>query len=261
MLVGRPPGGALSTPDDGARHVQVGGGLSAARKNERVQRPDLLTQIVAPPLQPVDAGLHDAQRLPGRIVGQGCGQVGPQVEQLVLDQPQRLVKGFGQVAAAGDHAEHRVGFVHLAVGLDPQVGLGRERHVRQAGLAGVAGSGVDPGQLHHGFSLTMVARGRRWVWQTRSGAALSSPSGRVRSRLDRLFRFGHGVTESESAQWFWLQLRQRRQRVEERSASVDQRRGDVGHGDVHAGDDRGRRHHHRRSGEDPLHPELVRVAG
>ena len=46
-------------------------------------------------------------------------------------------------------AELGVGLVDVGVGLQAQVVLGGDAHVAQAGLAGVAGAGVDPGEVDH----------------------------------------------------------------------------------------------------------------
>ena len=57
-------------------------------------------------------------------------------------------------AADGErHADVGVGLVDVGVGLQPQVVLGGDAHVAETGLAGVAGAGVDAGEVDHAPSL------------------------------------------------------------------------------------------------------------
>jgi hypothetical protein len=53
-------------------------------------------------------------------------------------------------------AEVGVGLVDVGVGLQPQVQLGGLAHVAEPGGSGVAGAGVDAGEVDHGVSVMGV---------------------------------------------------------------------------------------------------------
>ena len=85
----------------------------------------------------------------GGSVDDRRGQVGPEVEQLVLDPPQQLGEIGGQLTGGQGDADQGVGLVHVPVRRDPRIGLGRLRHVGQPGPPAVAGLGVDAGEVDH----------------------------------------------------------------------------------------------------------------
>ena len=118
------------------------------------QRPQRLGELVAPALEPVDVLRgHPELRLLGVARPQRLGQVGAQVEQLVLDGAQHRGHLRRQLAEGQRHAEGGVGLVHVPVRLDPRIGLPGHRHVGQPGLAAIPGSGVDTGEADHGNTL------------------------------------------------------------------------------------------------------------
>ena len=104
-------------------------------------------------LQAVDLRGHDAQRLLAALgLALGRAEIGAEIEQVVLDARQHGV-GFGIVLpaqrcaadGAARQADHRVGLVDGAVGLDPRIVLGHALAAAERGLAAVAAARVDTG--------------------------------------------------------------------------------------------------------------------
>ena len=89
----------------------------------------------------------------------GHGDVGADVEEVVLDPPQPLAVALRQVGHRERDADLRVELVDGAVGLDPRVRLGHPAHVAEMRLAVVAEARVDAGQIDgHGASRTVTSR-------------------------------------------------------------------------------------------------------
>ena len=137
---------ALGAPADRAADVQLRGGEGAAGQDEGLQRGQLGVGLVAGLLEPGGLLGQDAQAL--ALAALGDGDVGADVEEVVLDPLQPLAVARRQLALRERHAEVGVELVHGAVGLDPRVGLRDPAHVAQMGLSAVAEAGVDTCQVY-----------------------------------------------------------------------------------------------------------------
>ena len=127
--------------------MQMGRQRRAAGQNERGQRRQFFDDRVDLALQPFHLGLGNAQRALSLAALVGRGQVGAQVEQVVLDAGQR----GAQIALRRKprHPDGAVGFVHRADGGDARMGLGDTAAVGEPGLAGIAAFCVDFIELYH----------------------------------------------------------------------------------------------------------------
>ena len=153
MLGVRSPGGPLGSADHRSCNVKERGALGSSVEDERAQVGQLLVVVVTPGLEAVDVVLLDAQRRIFGSLDHGGAEVGPDVEQVVLDVRQDLEDIRLEPAADDRHTEGRVGLVDIGIGVQPQIGLLGLAHVAEAGGAGVAGAGVDTGEVDHGGSL------------------------------------------------------------------------------------------------------------
>ena len=145
------PGAALGATGDHARDVQVGGRRGAAGQDERVELGQVLVELVAPALEPLDLALGDAQRRVLRVLDHRGGEVGAHVEEVVLDLAQRGDDRLRRRPDGERDADRGVRLLRVGVGREPRVGLGHAREVRQARRPVVAGARVDPGQVYgHG---------------------------------------------------------------------------------------------------------------
>ncbi len=116
---GRPLGAAA----DGAGQMQGGRGRRTARQDERGQGRERLVERVDLPLQPLDLAGDDAQGGRGVAGLFGRGEIGAQVEEVVLDARQQRVEGRIAGGLKADEAEDGVELVDLAIGGDPGAGL------------------------------------------------------------------------------------------------------------------------------------------
>src|SRR5688500_15633202 len=146
LLPGCRHGLALGPAADGPREVQVRSQWGSARQDELREgwRGGLVS--VDQPLQGGGHSFRDPLDLPGANLLPffiGGGEVGPEDEQLGL----QAFQGSGDldIGAVG-HADPQQGvqLIHLAVGADAGVVLHHALTPEQAGLALVAGPGVDP---------------------------------------------------------------------------------------------------------------------
>ena len=121
--------------------------------------------LVAGPLQVGHVAVVDAQRRVLRVRGDRVAQVGPDVEQLILD-PGEQARQAGIQAAEGDGGpDGGIGLVHVGVGHQPGVGLGHPAAAAERGGPAVAGAGIDAGQ-HDGLVLAVC-----WHAHTVAGGA------------------------------------------------------------------------------------------
>jgi len=77
-----------------------------------------------------------------------CAQIGAEIEEIVLNAAKHLV-GRRVGVKPGD-PDSRVRLVDGAVSRNTERVLGHAFAVAERGLAGVAATGIDPGQPHHG---------------------------------------------------------------------------------------------------------------
>ena len=159
---------ALGAAADRPRDVEPRGRLGAARQDEAAQLRQVGVEVVAELLERVDHRLLDAE-----AVGHAPrhGEIGADVEELVLDPGERLAHRLRHVAGEHD-AEGGVELVDGAERTDPAVELGHPRAVAERGLALVAAAGVDPRQAdglvrcsraHAASSRIRRAITRRWI--------------------------------------------------------------------------------------------------
>ena len=96
-------------------------------------------------------GGSDPQRTGAAAAFLGHGQVGPEIEEIVLDARQHRVTVA--VCMHPGEADHRVRLIHGAEGLDPEGVLGHPAAVAQGRLAPVSAAGIDPVQPDDGSTL------------------------------------------------------------------------------------------------------------
>src|SRR5439155_24326003 len=130
----------LGAAADGAGDVQAGGELGAAREDEALQLRQRLVERVAEPLELV----HQRLRRPEAALDlDGHREVGPDVEQLVLDPLERIAKRRREVRRRERVAELRVELVDGAEGGEACVELRDPRAVAETRLARVSAARVD----------------------------------------------------------------------------------------------------------------------
>ena len=127
--------------------------MPPASTNER-SGSSCVVHLVAPLLEPEHLRGLDAQAgalaLRDAIQAEllGHGQVGAEVEEIVLDAPEPLVEAVGQLERARD-ADQGAELVDRPVGLDPQSLFGTRATVPEARLTQVAAARVDPIEVDH----------------------------------------------------------------------------------------------------------------
>ena len=117
-----------------------------AGKDEALQLGQGLVELVAQLLEPVDERLRHAEALVA--ARERDGEIGADVEELVLDLRERRAKRFRQVGRREHDAELRVELVDDAVGADARVELRHARAVAEARLPRVAAARVDARQAN-----------------------------------------------------------------------------------------------------------------
>ena len=133
---------ALGTPDDCPGKMKLGRAARAGRQDEAAQRLQILVHPVDLALEPVDLLGDDAQHHLGRReILAGGGEIGAEIEQFVLD-PAEHRRRFSLDMEQGD-ADRAVRLVDVADRGQARIGLRDSRAVDEAGLAGIAGAGVD----------------------------------------------------------------------------------------------------------------------
>ena len=101
-------------------------GLAAAGKDEAAQRLELVVGEVDPRLEPFDLCRHDPQDHFGRgevvaaNAAQGRGEIGAEIEQVVLDPCEMGDRVFAELGLLDRPADRRVGLVDRADSLEPQ---------------------------------------------------------------------------------------------------------------------------------------------
>ena len=107
------------------------------------QRRDLGIEHVDPPFQPRHAEVVDDDLLDAlRDLVRGIGQARAEREQVALQREAHLVEIGRQRGGAG-HADAGLQLVDVAIRHHARIGLGHAGAVEQAGLARIAGLGVD----------------------------------------------------------------------------------------------------------------------
>jgi hypothetical protein len=135
--------------------MQRARGRRARRQNERRQGGQVRVHRVDLPLETVDLRRLDPQR--GGFVLAGVGrnaEVGPQVEQIILDAPKDGVEFRRRVAQSGaGYADRRIRFVDLPIGRHAGVVLASTLAVSEPRQAIISGPRIDPIELDHGLSV------------------------------------------------------------------------------------------------------------
>ncbi len=133
----------LGATADGARQVQQRARRRSARQNEPAQRRQLCLETIDRLLEPLDVGVGDRRlRDALRDARRRIGEARPEREQILLHRLDER-RHVGVHASRPRGAQAGVHLVHLAVRIDPRVGLGDPRVVEQRRLAGIAGLCVD----------------------------------------------------------------------------------------------------------------------
>lgn len=103
--------------------VESGGGRRAAWQNEGLQRRQVRVEGVDLPLEAFDLDGQDAQGLWRAVLSRRRGEIGAEVEKVVLnaseDRIERLVAGRFQTSEANDGVE----FVDIAIGRNARLAL------------------------------------------------------------------------------------------------------------------------------------------
>ncbi len=118
-----------------------------ARQHEGIERFQLGVEAVDLALQPRHLRSDDAQRAFVLAAAGRGGEVGAEIEQIVLDARQH--GGDGALGAKPSQAQDGIGLVHRAIGFDARIVLGHAPAADQRGLAGVAAAGIDAREADH----------------------------------------------------------------------------------------------------------------
>ncbi len=184
----------LRPPTNGARHVQCSGAGLSTREDERTELRQLLVRLVDPALHHDHPLEGEYRRLGARPVpaGRGCGQLGAECEQVVLDRREPLSDRPVRHLRQGP-AEDGVQLVRTSVGLHARVALADSAAPEERGPALVAGARIDlhrlrtPGSTHRSLvSLRMFcAFSRREIAWSAEAPSSGVRSARTSSRTSR----------------------------------------------------------------------------
>ena len=144
QLLGAQQDVALRPATDRPRDVKPRSGLRPAGQDEALELGQVAVERVAELLEPLDHPVLDAQAI-GHPPWHR--QVRADVEELVLDELERVAHRFGHVTRQHD-ADRRIELVDRAESTDPAVELRDARSVTERRLARVAAARVDPRQPH-----------------------------------------------------------------------------------------------------------------
>ena len=129
--------------------MQMGSCRGAAGEDETFERLQVFVHAVDPLLQSRDLRYCDAQRRPfGGRLGFRDAQIGPHVEQVVLNPPQSFGKRLRHFDRERD-AEQRIQLIDTTVSGNPRMGLRHAAAIAQRRLATIAAFGVDSIQIDH----------------------------------------------------------------------------------------------------------------
>lgn len=142
--------------DDRSSEVHRRGELGAARKHETIERREILVELIDHAFK--TGGLRRDDTKPGVglfIFRQGCGEVGSEVKEIVLNLPQfrcqplrHLCIGMMTDVCQSD-TDCRVGLVNRAIGFHARIILADSRAADEAGRAIIAGSGINSVEFDH----------------------------------------------------------------------------------------------------------------
>src|SRR6516162_5687392 len=143
-------GQPFGAPANGPRQVQMGRGGAAARQDERAQRGKLRIEPIDLGLEPSHLFIGGGQPRPaGPLTLPRRAKVGADIEQIVLDPRQRgMERGIAGRVQPRD-AYGGIGFIHRAIGGDPQIVFLTPPAGAERGRAVVAGARVDFVQNDH----------------------------------------------------------------------------------------------------------------
>src|SRR5690348_2048971 len=136
--------------------MQLGRSGGASIEDEGTQLRQILVVVVAPALEAVDVLLGDPQRGILRVRHHGRAQVGADVEEIVLHVCENGHHVGVEFTQTQRHPDVGVRLVDGGVGVQTWIVLRGHAHVTQPGLSAVAGSRVDPRQVHHGPNITLA---------------------------------------------------------------------------------------------------------
>src|SRR5215469_802824 len=128
----------------------MGRGVAAARQDERAQRGKLRIEPIDFGLEPSHLFIGDGQpRSAGPLTLPRRAKVGADIEEIVLDPRQRGMKRGIAGRVQPRDAYRGIGFVHRAIGGDPQIVFLTPPAGAERGRAVVAGARVDFVQNDH----------------------------------------------------------------------------------------------------------------
>jgi len=136
--------GSFGVPSDGPRYMPRSTGGGSSCQDESAKRRQLGLQQIDPLLESADVvrshgGFADAfGNFSGRI-----GESRAQSEEVALDTIQHLHHTLVVVDRRADKPQPRIQLVHIAVRSDARMVLRNARAIEQAGVAIIAGPGVD----------------------------------------------------------------------------------------------------------------------
>lgn len=134
----------LGAPHNGAGQVKMAGGRTTARQDEARQRFEVGVYGIDFLLKSVGLGVYDTQCA---VVVSGCGQIGAEVKQVVLQSRQYIVVGVAGVVAG--QPDRGVRFIHSAYRRKTLIGLYPSFTAGQRGFALVAAARIDFRQFDH----------------------------------------------------------------------------------------------------------------
>ena len=148
----------LGAPAHGAGEMEIGGRRAPSRQDEGSQRLELVIEPVDLGLEPIDLRRGDREPRAARPLAlAGRGEIGADVEQVVLDARQRRVeRGILRGMQPGD-ADHGIRLIERAVGGDAQIVFLAPLAGAERGRAVIAGAGVDLVEDDHACSLAPSA--------------------------------------------------------------------------------------------------------
>jgi hypothetical protein len=138
------------TAHDRAGMMQMGRVLTAARKNEAVERCQGGVERIDPFFDPRNLPFADSQRLYFAVLPLRTAQVAAQIEEVVLNVGQDIANTV-ILNMQQRYADNRIRFVNAAVRRDAHVELRQPCPVAERRASVVAGASVDPIEFHGVF--------------------------------------------------------------------------------------------------------------
>src|SRR5699024_4926740 len=137
------PDVAFGAADDDPCLVQQGHGGGTSGQEEAAQCGQVRVVVITGLFQACDVLRKDPKRWVLGVLDHGGGQVGTEVEQLVLDAAEQVAYVLGDLAQSQDQADGCVGLLGVGVADQACVVLAGAAHVTEGGGAAVPGTGVD----------------------------------------------------------------------------------------------------------------------